>query len=79
MEQPPAPTSLYTSQSDMTAALQIVVRRHVGQALVSAGRRVTPNPTVNPDALSAWLLPYCGCPRSHFVPRLAGAPVTLVR
>jgi hypothetical protein len=79
MEQPPAPTSLYTSQNNMTAALQIVVRRHVGQALVSAGRRVKPNPTANPDALSAWLLPHCGCPRSRFVARLAGAPVTLIR
>lgn len=38
-----------------------------------------PNPAVNPDAPSASLLPYHGCPRVRSVVRLAGAPVTLVR
>jgi hypothetical protein len=40
---------------------------------------VKPNPAVNPDAPSAWLLSSRGRQRHRAVLRLAGAPVTLLR
>ena len=37
------------------------------------------HPSVNPDAPSAWLLPFRGCRRLASFQRRAGAPVTLFR